>query len=114
MSHSCPSRTHPPADTTETRLSANQRTETTAPPTVFIPTSGKPISDFGNQKRRQVSGWPPRAERSEQFWAEDVTLVREVRREITNGRAADGNYKRGQRADSGAGQRRQRRVRGEV
>lgn len=61
-----------------------------------------------------MSGRPARAERCEQFWAEDLTLVREVRREITNGRAADGNYRRGQGADSGAGQRRQRRVRGEV
>lgn len=56
----------------------------------------------------------PRAERSEQVQAEDVTLQREVRREITNGRAVDGNYKEGQGADSGAGQWRQRRVRGEV
>lgn len=83
-------------------------------------------SHFGKKKKKtgvilkakkregQVSLKPVPAERSEQFRAEEATLWREVRREITNGRAADGNYRKGQGADGGAGQRRQRGVRGEV
>lgn len=97
-------------------MSSSNQTETSAPSTVFIPTSKKKtISDFRNQKKGPGERKPATAKRSEQFWGpEDVTLQREVRREITSGRAVDGNYKKGQGADSGAGRWRQRRVRGEV